>query len=87
MSLNKSPDNPMVKKISEMLEITGPLLPLCLLSLALLTIVYHDRALFTKPHRKGLYVPPAYPLVGNTIHLVRDGVEGQLERGLDVSII
>ncbi|CDS82158.1 related to Cytochrome P450 [Sporisorium scitamineum] len=54
-----------------MLERTGLALPLLALTLLLLSIKYHNRVLFSKPPRKELAYPPAWPLIGHTLEAMR----------------
>lgn len=85
----KITDSAILNKLSETLDKTGLVLPsivVFLLAITILSQVYHDRAIFTHKHRDGVYVPPGHPLVGNTIRLIKDGVEGQHERGVKVRI-
>lgn len=70
--------------LSSITEHTGIVLPTILLYLVFLTIKYHDRVVFTKPNREGLFQPKGYPLVGNTLGII-GRTDNQLEKMLEVS--
>ncbi|TKY87125.1 hypothetical protein EX895_003802 [Sporisorium graminicola] len=60
-----------VDAIGVLFQRTGLALPLLALTLLLLSIKYHNRALFAKPPRKELGHPPAWPLIGHTLQAIR----------------
>ncbi|CBQ71941.1 related to Cytochrome P450 [Sporisorium reilianum SRZ2] len=61
-----------VDATNAVLERFGLALPVLALTLLVLTIKYHNRALFAKPPRKELAYPPAWPLVGHTLAALRN---------------
>ncbi|KAK0541279.1 hypothetical protein OC835_000263 [Tilletia horrida] len=70
--------------IGSVLDRTGLILPVVIVTLLALGIVYHDRAVFTKPARPGLFRPPvALPLIGQTVHAARLGAERELDAMLE----
>ncbi|KAK0552250.1 hypothetical protein OC844_006453 [Tilletia horrida] len=75
-----------VDTISTIVDRFGVLLPLSVLSFVVLAIIYHDRTLFAKPRRPGVYFPPnALPLLGHTFEAAKFGTKNELETTLGFS--
>lgn len=68
-------DNAYVQRVVDatnaVIERFGLALPVLVLTVLALSIKYHNRALFAKPPRKELLYPPARPLIGHTLDVVR----------------
>ncbi|SPC66998.1 related to Cytochrome P450 [Ustilago sp. UG-2017b] len=61
-----------VSTVNAVLDRTGLALPLLTLTFLFLVIKYHNRTIFTKPPRKELYYPPALPLIGHTLEVMKN---------------
>ncbi|KAK0521227.1 hypothetical protein OC834_006743, partial [Tilletia horrida] len=73
-----------VDTVTNILDRTGIILPLSVFTLLALAIVYHDRALFTKPARSNLYSPPGtLPLIGQTLQAAKMAGNRELDVALD----
>ncbi|PWZ00527.1 cytochrome P450 [Testicularia cyperi] len=76
-------DNPVVQQVvdnvNHVLEYTGVVLPGLVLILAFLMLRYNNRLLFAKAPRKELYYPPGQPLIGHTLHVIKQQRSGLLE--------
>jgi hypothetical protein len=80
MSIGSQQTN-LVDLIRMFLDKTGVLLPITFVTIIVLAFIYHDRLLFSKPHRPGLTVPPGgLPLIGHTYSIVKEGTKDQFER-------
>lgn len=63
------------------LDKTGVLLPLFIISWLALAIKYHNRLIFTRPNRPNMVIPDgALPLIGHTYIFVKNGTAKQFER-------
>lgn len=64
-----------------LIEKTGVLIPLFIISWLVLAIKYYNRLIFTKPHRPNMMIPDgALPLIGHTYVFVKNGTTKQFER-------
>ncbi|SAM80749.1 related to Cytochrome P450 [Ustilago bromivora] len=61
-----------VSTVNAVLDRTGLALPLLTLTFLFLVIKYHNRTIFAKPPRKELYYPPALPLIGHTLEVMKN---------------
>jgi len=74
----------MTSILANLLDRTGILLPLAFFILVVLAFIYNDRAIFSKPHRPGLYSPSrAYPLIGHTLKALSMGTRRELDVTLE----
>lgn len=71
---------PWADGLADTLEKTGLLLPLLIVTIAVLAVVYNDRTIFSPPNRKEIYqAPNALPLIGHTYFMFRQGIKDHLE--------
>lgn len=73
-----------VSTVNAVLDRTGLALPLLTLTFLFLVIKYHNRTIFAKPPRKELYYPPALPLIGHTLEVMKN-TEFILDWSLDMA--
>lgn len=73
--------------IYPIIERTGVILPLSIITLIILAFIYHDRLLFTKPYGPHMAKPPgALPLIGHSYTIVKNGTEQQFERFQEMAL-
>ncbi|CAO1614743.1 unnamed protein product [Jaminaea pallidilutea] len=63
--------------LSALLDRTGYLLPALAISIIYLLVKYPNRLVGTKPRRDGVYDMPGWPLIGNTLTVIRRGPQNQ----------
>ncbi|KAJ1028605.1 hypothetical protein NDA16_001771 [Ustilago loliicola] len=62
----------LIDTVNAILDRTGLALPLLTLAFLYLIIKYHNRTILAKPPRKELYCPPALPLIGHTVVVMKN---------------